>query len=156
MRNGRSVRRGDVQPRAVELIIFSLPALPPGAHRANPVVVTPSQESLALKQLSLAHRKLSALLDSTEGELNTRTAELVNCQAFLVRAQMETDDIKDAQAQQHSFNQELQDRLVQETTLRRQAEVDRDLWSVHASQTASQAGQPSSGLLRESQERAAS
>lgn len=55
--------------------------------RSNPSPTVLSHESLNLKQLSLAHRKLSLLLDETEDRLRLRTDEWVNERAYRSRAE---------------------------------------------------------------------
>ncbi|CED84499.1 hypothetical protein [Phaffia rhodozyma] len=62
--------------------------------RANPSPSIPSNESLTLRQLSLAHRKLSLLLDETEERLRERTDEWVNERAYRGRAEGLLDDFR--------------------------------------------------------------
>ncbi|KAL7411476.1 hypothetical protein BDY24DRAFT_131842 [Mrakia frigida] len=95
--------------------------------RTNPPIVSPTPDSLALKQLTLAHRKLSALLTSTEEALSSKTTDLVNCQAELARTIMDRNLCRKAEDDTRMMWNEMDDKIDEEKDLRWKVQVDRDL-----------------------------
>jgi len=96
--------------------------------RSNPPTISPTPDSLALKQLTLAHRKLSALLTSTEQALGQKTLDLVNTQAELARTIMDRNMCRKAEDETRMMWNEMDDKVDEEKDKRWKMQVDRDLW----------------------------
>jgi hypothetical protein len=81
-----------------------------------------------LTELSLAHRRLSAKLDLTEGQLSSASLELASAKQEIARLGKERDSDRLALNELRRIEEDREEEIQREKSERRKAEEQKKLW----------------------------
>ena len=97
-------------------------------HRSHPAPPQIQHHSTALTELSLAHRRLSAKLDLTEGQLSSATLELASAKQEIARLGKERESDRVALNELRRIEEDREEEIQWEKSERRKAEEQKKLW----------------------------